>query len=225
LTPIAPGSYVSLYGTGFTSDGYTAVNTFSQLALQNEGVSVSFDVGNGVTYPGYIVYVSPTQVNVFAPWELQGYTSAQVKVTGDQGFPSNIVTVNIANYSPAFFNYNIGTAIATDLSYSLITPSNPAKRGSTIYLWANGLGPVTNQPVGGAAAPVSGSPLSQTTTTPTVTIGGQNATVVYAVLAPGTAGEFQVAVTVPSNATTGSAVPVSLSIGGRTTEPATMAVQ
>ena len=69
------------------------------------------------------------------------------------------------------------------------------------------------------------APLSYTTTTPTVTIGGQKATVVYAVLAPGTAGEFQVAVTVPSNATTGSAVPVSLSIGGQTTEAATLPVQ
>jgi uncharacterized protein (TIGR03437 family) len=223
LSTIAPGSYVSLYGSGFTSNGYIDSNTFSNLPLQIEGVMVSFDVGNGVTYPGYIVYISPNQVNVFAPWELQGYSSAQVKVYGDTGFPSNVVTVDIANSSPAFFNYNNGTAIATDLSYNLITTSNPAKRGSTILLWANGLGPVTNQPYSGASAVAA--PLSYTTTTPTVTIGGQKATVVYAVLAPGTAGEFQVAVTVPSNATTGSAVPVSLSIGGQTTEAATLPVQ
>jgi uncharacterized protein (TIGR03437 family) len=223
LPTIAPGSYVSLFGSGFTSNGYIDSNTFTNLPLQIEGVMVSFDVGNGVTYPGYIVYISPGQVNVFAPWELQGYSSAQVKVYGDTGFPSNVVTVNIANSSPAFFNYNNGTAIATDLSYNLITASNPAKRGSTIVLWMNGLGPVTNQPYSGAAA--AAAPLSYTTTTPIVNIGGQKATVVYAVLAPGTAGEFQVAVTVPSNATTGSAVPVSLSIGGQTTEAATLPVQ
>ena len=79
VTTIAPGSYVSLYGSGFTSSNYSASNTFANLPLQIDTVTVSFDVGNGVTYPGYIVYVSPTQINAFAPWELQGYSSAQVK--------------------------------------------------------------------------------------------------------------------------------------------------
>jgi uncharacterized protein (TIGR03437 family) len=225
LATIAPGSYASLYGSGFTSNGYADVNTFTNLPLQIDQVTVSFDVGNGATYPGYLVSVSPGQVNVVAPWELQGYSSAQVKVTGDTGFPSNVVTVNIANASPAFFNYNNGTAIATDLSYKLITTTYPAKRGSDIILWANGLGPVTNQPYSGVPAPASGSPLSSTTTLPTITIGGQSATVVYAVLAPGYPGLYQVAVTVPSNAATGSAVPVSLTIGGKTTEGATLPVQ
>jgi uncharacterized protein (TIGR03437 family) len=67
--------------------------------------------------------------------------------------------------------------------------------------------------------------VSQTTTTPTVTIGGQNAQVLFAGLAPGTAGEFQINVTVPQNASTGSAVPISLSIGGHTTAATTLAVQ
>ncbi len=227
LTTIAPGSYVSLYGSGFTSNGYTASDTFANLPLQIDTVTVSFDVGNGVTYPGYpgyIVYVGPGQVNVFAPWELQGYSSAQVKVTGDSGFSSNVVTVNIANSSPAFFNYNSGTAIATDSSYNLIATGNPAKRGALITLWANGLGPVTNQPYSGV--PAAGPPLlSQTTTTPTVTIGGQNAAVSFAGLSPGYAGLYQVNVAVPSNASTGSAVPISLSIGGKTTEAATLPVQ
>ncbi|MGO9967512.1 MAG: S8 family serine peptidase [Bryobacteraceae bacterium] len=219
LPTIAPGSYVTLFGSNLTD--YTASNTFNNLALQLDTVTVSFDVGNGVTYPGYPVYISPGQVNVFAPWELQGYSSAQVKVTSDTGYSSNVVTVSIANSSPAFFGD--AAAIATDLSYNLITTSNAAKRGSTILLWMNGLGPVTNQPYSGV--PAVASPLSSTTTTPAVTIGGQKATVVYAVLAPGTPGEFQVAVTVPANATTGSAVPISLSVGGKTTEAATLPVQ
>jgi hypothetical protein len=38
LSTIAPGSYVSLYGSGFTSNGYIDSNTFSNLPLQIEGV-------------------------------------------------------------------------------------------------------------------------------------------------------------------------------------------
>src|SRR5208283_2071992 len=122
LPTIAPGSYATLFGSNLTD--YTDSNTFTNLALQLDGVAVSFDVGNGVTYPGYPVYITPGQVNVFAPWELQGYSSAQVKVTSDTGYSSNVVTVNIANASPAFFGN--GAAIATDLSYQLITASYPA---------------------------------------------------------------------------------------------------
>jgi uncharacterized protein (TIGR03437 family) len=221
LPTIAPGSYVSLFGSNLIN--YTASNTFTNLALQLDTVTVSFDVGSGVTYPGYPIYISPTQINVFAPWELQNYSSAQVKVTSDTGLSSNVVTVNISNAAPQFFNYNSGTAIATDLSYNLITNSSAAKRGSTILLWADGLGPVTNQPYSGV--PAVAAPLSYTTTTPTVTIGGQSATVVYAVLAPDYPGLYQVAVTVPSNATTGSAVPISLTVGGQTTAAATLPVQ
>jgi len=226
VTTIAPGSYVSLYGSGFTSSSYTASNTFANLPLQIDTVTVSFDVGNGVTYPGYIVYVSPTQINAFAPWELQGYSSAQVKVTGDNGISSNVMTVNIANSSPTFFNYNGGTAIATDPTGALITTGNPAKRGAAnnyfITLWANGLGPVSNQPYSGT--PAVASPLS-TTPTPTVTVGGQNATVLFPGLAPGFPGLFQIDVQLAANTPTGSAVPISLSIGGKTTETATIPVQ
>jgi uncharacterized protein (TIGR03437 family) len=221
LTTIAPGSYVSIYGSNLTD--YTDSNSFTNLALQLDTVTVSFDVGSGVTFPGYPVYISPGQVNVVAPWELQGYSSAQVKVTSDTGFSSNVVTASIANSSPAFFNYNGGTAIAQDSNYNLIGTSNPAKRGSSIVLYANGLGPVANQPYSGM--PAAASPLSNTTTKPTVTIGGQAATVLFAGLSPGFPALYQINVTVPTNATTGSAVPISLSIGGRTTEAATLPVQ
>ena len=88
--------------------------------------------------------------------------------------------------------------------------------------WTGG-GPVTNQPASGHAA--SANPLSLTTTTPSVTIGGVNAPVSFSGLAPGYVGLYVVTLKVPAGAPTGSAVPVVLTIGGVQSNTVTIAVQ
>jgi uncharacterized protein (TIGR03437 family) len=74
----------------------------------------------------------------------------------------------------------------------------------------------------GAAAPAS--PLYATTTNPTVTVGGVAATVGFSGLAPGYVGLWQLNVQIPSNAPTGTAVPLAVSMGGRTNNLTTIAV-
>ena len=95
--------------------------------------------------------------------------------------------------------------------------------GEFISIYCTGLGTVSNQPATGAAA--QASPLSVTTTIPTVTIGGVAAQVGFSGLTPGAVGLYQVNVQVPAGARTGDAVPVILSIGGATSNAATIAVQ
>jgi uncharacterized protein (TIGR03437 family) len=90
-----------------------------------------------------------------------------------------------------------------------------------IVLYANGLGPVTNQPASGDPA---GVPLSTTTTTPTVMIGGQQAAVGFAGLVPGLPGLYQLNVTVPSGIGTG-AQNITVAIGGATSPNLTIPVQ
>src|ERR1035438_4684060 len=94
------------------------------------------------------------------------------------------------------------------------------------------LGPVTNQPPDGVAA--TASPLSQTPTTPVVTIGGATvpaSDVAFGGLAPGFPALYQINVKVPATAQTGNAVPITLQIGGTTSPtstvigPVTIAVQ
>jgi uncharacterized protein (TIGR03437 family) len=85
------------------------------------------------------------------------------------------------------------------------------------------LGPVTDQPKSGDQA--SANPLSLTTSTPTVSIGSLQARVVFAGLAPGYVGLYQVNVQVPADAPIGDAVPVALSIGGASSNVVTIAVQ
>jgi uncharacterized protein (TIGR03437 family) len=220
-SPIAPGSYVAIFGTALS--GYSDPATYTPLPLSVDGVNVSFDVPSAnLSYPGRIVYVSPGQINVQVPWELQGQTSAQVKVIIDQFVFGNVVTVPVADASPAFFE-NSGIAAALDQNYAVVTTANPVKRGQLVQLYMNGLGPLNNQPASGDAA--SGTTLATTKNTPKVTIGGQDAPVQFSGLAPGFPGLYQVNVTVPAGISPGT-VPISLSIGGVTTPKAsTLPVQ
>lgn len=240
LTTVAPGSYVAIYGTGlsnFTDANGLVYNPNSVptteatdpvtangavLPLQIDLVTVSFDVkGAGISVPGHLTYVSPTQVNVQVPWELQGQSSVQMKVTLDGVLIGNVVNLSLANAAPAFFAFK-GVAIGTDLSGNLLTSSNAARRGNTIVLYANGLGPVSNTPASGD--PAAASPLSKTTTTPVVMIGGQQAQVTFSGLVPGLPGLYQMNVVVPSATPTGSQN-ITVAVGSATSPTLTMPIQ
>ncbi len=222
-TTLVPGSYAAIFGSNFSNANYPLSQSLFALPcptgpcvypISFDYISASFDVP-GATYPGFPYFVSSGQTNLVVPWELEGQTSAQVKVTWDGDLFSNVVTVPIANYAPAFFQ-SCNAACALDLSYKLISTNNPATRGSYIQLFANGLGPVTNPPGDGVAA--TATPLSYTTTTPVVTIGGAEVPagdVTFSGLAPGYPALYQVNVKVPTSAQTGN-VPITIKIGGVT---------
>ena len=223
--PIAPGSYVAIFGTGLADTGIvdSASAAFSPsnaagyaLPLNLDGVTVSFDTPNG-SYPGYMVFVSGGQVNVQVPWELQGQTSAQVKVTIDSYSFSNVANVQVADVAPGFFETSTGVAAARDQSGVVITTANPIKRGQAVQLYLNGLGPVDNQPASGDPAPGDANKLATTKSTPTVMIGGQQAQVLFSGLAPSFAGLYQINAIVPAGITVGTA-PMTVSIGGKTSK-------
>jgi len=224
---VAPGSYVAIFGSNLLDTSnlsnyafynnltYDSLSTF-RLPLSMDWTSVSFDVPSaGLSVPGYLYFVSPGQVNVFVPWELAGQTSAQVKVNVDEGSYSNVITLPLSQYSPGFFLNSGNVADALDLGYNLISASNPAVRGQVIQLFVNGLGPVTNQPNSGDPSPATAATLALTKTLPTVSIGGQPATVGFSGLAPGLIGLYQVNVTVPTNISAGNQ-PITISVGGQT---------
>jgi minor extracellular serine protease Vpr len=228
-TAIAPGSVVAIKGANLmdalnlinTAQGYDVAN-ISPFPLSLDAVNVSFDVpGANISAAAPIVAVSPNQINVQVPWEMQGQTSAQVKITIDEVFGnpirSNVVTVPIASSAPAFYLFNNGnTPDALDGNYHVITTSNPAVRGQFISLYANALGPVANTPGDGAP----GDNTAITTTVPVVMIGGQPATVQYHGLAPGFAGVYQVNVQVPTNIPAGNQ-PITIAIGNNTSPTTT----
>jgi uncharacterized protein (TIGR03437 family) len=240
-TTVAPGSYVAIYGTGLSNyedANSTVYNPNSTpttqatdpviangvvLPLQIDYVTVSFDVPSaGISVPGHITFVSPTQVNVQVPWELQGQTSAQMKVTLNGDLIGNVVTVPLSNAAPSLFTYN-NIAIGTDTTkFNLLSATNPAMRGAVIVLYANGLGPVNNQPASGD--PAGSSPTSTLVSPPTVTIGGTSAQVAYAGLVPSLPGLYQLNVTVPKTISAGTQN-ITVMAGGVTSPVSTLPVQ
>jgi beta-glucosidase len=217
--PVSPGSIASVYGN--FPIGATAFPLEVPLPTSLEGLSLAF---GAVETP--LFYVSGTQVNLQIPWEMAAPSQPSLTATlaGQTSAPQ---TVNLAPFAPGIFSVNgqgAGPGAIQDSSYQLITQSNPASVGITVILiYCTGLGPVTNQPQTGAAAP--SNPLAVTKTKPSVTIGGAPADVLFYGLAPGSVGEYQVNALVPANAPTGDAVPVILSIGGATSNTMQIAVQ
>ena len=226
LTTVAPGSWISVFGTNMTdtTQGANGVNgAFARCSACNvinqplpmgiDGAAFSFDTSSQ-SLPGRLNYVSPGQINLQVPWELSG-NSADVKVMVNYTY-SGLYTLSLGTYSPGFFVIDSANDVAAlDLSYNLVDSSNPVARGSYVQLYLNGLGLVTNQPPDGLAAP--GPPnLAMTTATPTITIGGQAATnVQFSGLAPGFVSLYQVNVQVPTGISAG-AQPITCAIGGVT---------
>jgi len=230
---VAPGSWISVFGTNMTdtTQGNNGVNgAFALCPLCNvvnqplpmgiDGASFSFDTSSQ-SLPGRLNYVSPGQLNLQVPWELSG-TSATAKVIVNYTY-SGEYTLPLAQYSPGFFVIDPANDVAAlDLSYNLVSSSNPVARGSYVQLYLNGLGPVSNQPGDGLAAP--SKPLAMTRATPTVTIGGQSGIVQFSGLAPGFVSLYQVNVQVPAGISAG-AQPIVCNIGGVTSATAQLYVK
>jgi uncharacterized protein (TIGR03437 family) len=206
--PVAPGSLVSIFGTGLASSMSTTSLTLGGLPMP-------------------LFHAFSLQIDAQVPWELAQQSQAQLAIVTDD-LNGNTVTVPIAQFSPGLYSAN-GTgagqgAILINGTTKLAAPGQPAKRGTDyVNIFATGLGPVTHQPATGAPAP--SSPLAETTHTVNVTIGNVPATVSFAGLAPGWVGLYQVNVQVPVNAPVGNAVTVVLSVGGVAANQVTMAVE
>src|ERR1022692_3945706 len=220
-TAVAPGSIAASFGSFLLSS--PAQPQATPLPTDLSGLSMQF--GGGTKAP--LFYVSGTQVNLQVPWEVAGQSQVPVTVTvaGQTSTPYN---ANIVPFSPGIFAINSqgpGQGAILDASYRMVDASNAAMPGSTVLqIFCTGLGAVTNQPPTGFPAPTS-PPLAETRTTPTVTIGGVSANVLFSGLAPGFVGEYQVNALVPASVLAGNAVPVAISIGGVTSNTVTIAVQ
>jgi uncharacterized protein (TIGR03437 family) len=218
-TPVAPGSIAAVFG-GFPVNS-PAMAPGAPWPTDLGGLSMQFGTVQAPLY-----YASGEQANLQVPWEVAGQTQSPVTAAAN-GQASPAQSVNLAPFAPGVFAMNgqgTGQGAILDTSYRLVDASNPAIAGSTyVSIYCTGLGPVTNQPASGSASP--SNPLAATTTNPTVTIGGATAQFLWAGLAPGFVGLYQVNVLVPAATPSGTAVPVVVSTGGSTSNTVTIAVK
>jgi uncharacterized protein (TIGR03437 family) len=196
---VQPGSYITIFGNDLSDT--TAATSTPYLPLSLASVAVSFD-GGGITLPGHLHFVSAGQINVQVPWEYEGQSSVNMKVTYAGYLFSNVFTVKLAPASPGSFGI-------LDQNSGGVGASNAAKRGQVIQIFANGLGPVDGHPPSGQPA----SSVLPCNANPTVTIGGVSAPVQFCGLVPPFVGLYQLNVTVPASVSAGTQ-PLVMSMGG-----------
>jgi uncharacterized protein (TIGR03437 family) len=217
-TPLTAGALVSLFGRNLTTSGGAAASLPLPTSLGGVGVTVG-------GFPAGLISADATQgqINLQIPWEVQGSAQADILVnTGGTITPPQTVMLSAA--APALFTMSqngTGAGAFLHADYSAISSSAPATAGEVVLLYASGLGAVQTPVADGAA---SGG-LNATTAPVSVMIGGQQATVQYAGLAPNYAGLYQINVTIPSGIASGSALVVVSVNGVTTTGQATIAVQ
>jgi uncharacterized protein (TIGR03437 family) len=221
--PVSPGSIVSLYGANLAAAAMDSPATPLPVSLNKVSVAVG-----GIAAPLY--YVSPDLINFQVPWDLAGQQAfLSVSYNGKTG----IAPVALAPADPGLLAADgSGTGqgvIAAAATGALAAPagafpgSGPVSRGDYVVIYATGLGMVRNPPASGDAASATG--LSPLVNTPDVTVGGVRADVLFAGLAPGFVGLYQVSVCVPQSAPSGDAVEVMLSAGGFNSNTVTFAIR
>jgi uncharacterized protein (TIGR03437 family) len=221
---VAPGSIAALFGTNLT-DGTSCVQPSCNPAFGSNGKLNTTMAGAQVTVNGTpvpIFYATPGQLGIQIPFEAVG-ASATVSVSVG-GQASITATVPLALVAPGIFTASQdgkGAGAITHANGSLVTAQNPAQPGEVVILYATGLGQVTPAVATGALP----TGLSNTAAPVTVSIGGISVPPAFAGLAGCCVGLNQINVQVPPGVSPGSAVPVVLTIGGQSSNPATIAVQ
>lgn len=189
---ISAGSLLSIFGTGLSTAGGAAAGFPLPTRIGTTSVRI-----NGALAP--LLFVSPTQINLQAPFELSGST-ADLAI-GTAAGTTSTATVPVAAAQPGiFFDPASGTgAILNSNGTAVFT--NAAKAGDIVAVFCTGLGAVL--PMGRTGAAAAADPLSRTVTATEATVDGVGATVHFSGLAPFFTGLYQVNVQLPGNLAAG----------------------
>ena len=223
-TPVAPGTIVSIFGTGFTDAA--ALLAAQGFPLPNE-LDGTWAMIGAETVP--LLAVVSTQINAMLPFDLVVDTSVPIVVIRNNAIsapqPVGMVSSQPGVFSQSETGAGIGIVVIVhpDGSQAEAGGGNAATAGDAVVIYCTGLGDATPRAVAGF--PVPPSPLSYANDTVTATIGGVNASVFFAGLSPGFTGLYQVNAMVPSGIAPNPQAPLVLSQGGRTSATVTIPVQ
>jgi uncharacterized protein (TIGR03437 family) len=208
---VAPGEIFTIYGTGLGPDtGMTAQINGVVVASALGGTRVLFD---GIPAP--LLWAQGSQINAVTPFAIQPpFTAMTIERNGVTYGPWKLP---VAPAVPGIFTSDSsgnGQAAVFNQDGTLNSPSNPARKGSVIVIYATGAGQMDPPMADGAIAPLA-LPLPKPRLGIAVRVGGFDATVQYAGAAPGlVAGAIQVNALVPDGAPAGDAVSLVLYADG-----------
>ena len=198
IPTIQSGSWVSIYG-GNLAAGIASWNYDFPTSLGGTSVTIDGKLA-------YLLYVSPTQIDLQAPDDT---ATGPVSVVVSTAAGSAASTVTLAAYGPSFSLLGDGKHVAGAIptpsgsgaygggAYDLVGPSNtfpyntrPVKAGETLVLFGLGFGPTAPHVPAGQA--FSGA--APTSSAVTITIGGVPASVAFSGIAEAGLYQFNLAV-------------------------------
>jgi uncharacterized protein (TIGR03437 family) len=185
---LVAGSLATIYGERLAASEGLRLAARLPLPKMLDGVQV---LVNGQAAPVLAVAAAGarTQINFQVPLRA-GEGAATVTVLRN-GAASEPVRVAVLAAQPGVFTLDGSTAVVVHhQDNTLASPGRPLRRGEFAYLLATGLGAVTSPPPDGAPAPEN--PLARVLRPVGVILGGVPCEVLFAGLAPGLAGVYQV---------------------------------
>jgi uncharacterized protein (TIGR03437 family) len=213
----APGALVAILGTSLSDGSYQAAG----LPLDTQ-LGPTQALLNGRTLP--LVATTENQIAAVLPYDLAANTKYMLIVRRGNSL-SVPEPVAVTDTQPAIFTADSSGQGQGQIYDNLVLadPQNPASAEDTVAIVCAGLGLVDPAVDAGSAPPdgqsvVAIAPVS-------ATIGGLDAPVASAGLAPGMAGVYVVMATVPDGVAPGDQVPVTITAGARSSHPVTMSVQ
>ncbi|MDE0261557.1 MAG: hypothetical protein OXJ37_04035 [Bryobacterales bacterium] len=165
---VAQGGILAVFGDQLAAAHTKPEGAPLPLALEDPAVEVSI---NGVAAP--IFFVSPTQVNVLVPWEVEpGWADVVVRRGGLESSPMPVL---VSEANPNLFTYVGSSALITQTGgdnpdapqlgvdgpapAASVGPANGAEQGQTITVFGAGLGQtdpaVASGALGAGATPVA----------------------------------------------------------------------
>jgi uncharacterized protein (TIGR03437 family) len=198
---LAPGSLVSIFGENLALQPRSASGT--PLPFDLGGVRVQLE---GQAIP--LLYVSPGQINAMIPYDAP--SSRTLKVISANG--SDETRITIQPTAPSI--------LAVTTRDALAGPRNSPRAGSTVVVYAVGLGVCKQAVAAGNPVPGPDSVAAQVD----VWLGATRIQPAYAGLTPGIAGLYQVNFTIPVGFTAGT-YQLRLSAAGVSSTPVSLVVE
>jgi uncharacterized protein (TIGR03437 family) len=204
---LAPNTIATLYGTNLSFD----VRAVASSDIVRGMMPTSLD-GVGVwvnSLPCSLFSVSPTQINFLVPYQLTAGTVSLVVARDSQAGPT--VSIQLNSTSPGLFLWNGNNAVAGHLSGVALSDASPAVPGEVVVIYAAGLGRTSPDTTGGQLATSAFQiyylsqfqVLLNGVACPTVNV-------LYAGLAPGFAGLYQINLRLPDDVAANPQIQVSV---------------
>ena len=204
---LAPNTIATLYGTNLAFD----IRAVASSDIVRGMMPTSLD-GVGVwinSIPCSLFYVSPTQINFLVPYQLTAGKVSLVVARDSQAGPT--VSIQLNSTAPGLFLWNGNNAVAGHLNGTTLSDTSPATPGEIIVLYVAGLGRTSPDTTGGPLA-TSAFPIYYRSQLQILLndVPCPPSDILYAGLAPGFAGLYQINLQLPDDVGANPQIQVSI---------------